>query len=100
MTGDDLAILVGGLTQNFVLYVIAGGVAISAKFQWQSYKLLSQHDTRLMALEKELAIVRSQMVTWDTLKRIELYLSQMQPKDASTALVGALRAESEARRQQ
>jgi len=98
--------------EKFAAFVVSASIMATATFQWQIYQdqiserqerekilnILERQDGRLTQAELEIAKIRGEMVTWDTLKRIELYLAQMQPQDTNRALVGALSAESEARR--
>lgn len=65
--------------------------------------LIEAHDARLTALEKDLIIVKSQMVGWDTLKRIELTLSTLatagRSGEAMRSMSNAIRNELDARRE-
>ena len=63
--------------------------------------VIRSHDQRLTSLEKEVTVIRSQMVGWDTLKRIELTLSTLSTSGRGNEAVGnmsrAIRNELEAR---
>lgn len=56
------------------------------------------YDARLSALEAKIIIIQSQMIGWDTLKRMELYFAALLPGDISAAIRGAFRAEHESHR--
>lgn len=66
--------------------------------------VIHSHDQRLTSLEKEVTVVKSQMVGWDTLKRIELTLATLagasKGNEAMSNMSRAIRNELEARDQQ
>lgn len=90
--------------ERFFFFVMSVGVSVVAGVQYQQYKdnadirlLLIQHDNRISAIENEISIIRGQMIGWDVLKRIELYMASMAPEQANSALIKAIRAESQSR---
>ena len=56
------------------------------------------YEARLLTLESRATVIEAQMIGWDTLKRMELYLSALLPGEVSMAIRGAFRAEHESRR--
>ena len=88
-------------------------ITASAGLQWQMYKeqnlmrqemaqrfveitqIYKRHDARLTSLERDLAETKGQMVGWDTLKRIELFLGAMPANQRGAALSTAIRSEVE-----
>jgi len=107
--------------ETFLNNLFFGGlcavITASAGLQWQMYKeqnLMRQeftqrfielaqihknHDARIAAIERDLAETKGQMVGWDTLKRIELFLASMPPAQRSAALSAAIRSEVESKSQ-
>ena len=58
-------------------------------------QIYKSHDARLASLELGLAETRGQMVGWDTLKRIELFLGAIPENKRGSALSTAIRSEIE-----
>lgn len=97
--------------EKIVVFFIATSVAATAAFQWQLYKsnqdihsLLKMHDMKIAYLESqivdlknEVSFTKSQMVGWDTLKRIELFLTAQSQKSIDTNMSAALKMELESR---
>jgi uncharacterized protein involved in tolerance to divalent cations len=102
---------INGWLEKIVAICIATSVSATAAFQWQLYKsnedikaLLKVHDSkisyldnRITELQLEVSEVRSQMVGWDTLKRIELFLSSKNPIEIDSRMSSALKMELESR---
>lgn len=102
---------------KFFFWGLCAVITASAGLQWQMYKdqtamrqemtqrfveianVYKSHDARIASLEREVAEVKGQMVGWDTLKRIELFLSSIPPAQRSSALSSAIRSEVESRSQ-
>lgn len=103
---------INGWLEKAVAVCIATSVSVTAGFQWQLYKsneevrsLLKQHDSRIIELDKEIiglkmqvSELRAQMVGWDTLKRIELFLSSSDKKNPDSTLSSAIKMEIESRK--
>jgi hypothetical protein len=98
---------------KFFFWGLCGVISASAALQWQTYKeqnamrqemtqrfveianIYKSHDARIAALERELSEAKGQMVGWDTLKRIELFLNAVPQQQRGNALANALRSEIE-----
>ena len=98
---------------KFFFWGLCAVITSSAALQWQTYKeqnamrqemtqrfieiaqIYKSHDARLAALERDLAETKGQMVGWDTLKRIELFLGAMPANQRGAALSTAIRSEVE-----
>jgi len=90
--------------EKFAIYVSGLAIAACSYMVWDNYKtnqrlaqLLDAQDQRLTRVEADQANIKAQMVGWDTLKRIELYLAALEPQKAKSSLVDALRVERESR---
>lgn len=89
---------------QFVAFIVTGGVTVTVVFQWKSYKfqqktygILTQHNLRIDALERDVTVIKGEMVGWAVLKRIELYLSTISPDQQNSAILNAIRAEEQSR---
>lgn len=97
--------------EKAVAAVVAASVAATAGFQWQLYRgnedvraLLKSHDARIAYIESkmtevnlEVSEIRSQMVGWDTIKRIELFLASKSAGEIDSKMSSALRMELDSR---
>lgn len=90
--------------EKFAIYVSGLAIAACSYMVWDNYRtnqklaqLVEMQDQRIARLESEQATIKSQMVGWDTLKRIELYLVALEPQRAKSSLSDALRLERESR---
>jgi hypothetical protein len=98
---------------KFFFWGLCGVISASAALQWQTYKeqnamrqemtqrfieianIYKSHDARIASLEREISEAKGQMVGWDTLKRIELFLNAVPQQQRGNALANALRSEIE-----
>lgn len=103
---DDANERINGWMEKLAFAAITMGVTVTATFQWQLYKdnaevrqLLKAHDQSIVYLQNEMASIKGQMVGWDTLKRIELYLGAHPASERGTALSDAIKMERESRKQ-
>lgn len=90
------------MLEKIVFGTIAICVPAIAGFQWQLWKsnqealaLLKSHDSRIAQLELNQSMINGRMVTWDVLKRIEIYMSMMNRGETDAAIQRAIRAEME-----
>lgn len=101
------------LLHKFFFWGLCAVITASAGLQWQTYKeqnamrqemtqrfveianIYKSHDARIASLERELSEAKGQMVGWDTLKRIELFLNAVPAQQRGNALANALRSEIE-----
>lgn len=99
--------------EKFFFWGLCAVITASAALQWQTYReqnamrqemaarfteianISKAYDARLSILEREIAEIRGQMVGWDTIKRIELFLSSIPTQQRGAALAAALRSEIE-----
>lgn len=98
--------------ERIVFAFITVAIGATATFQWQLYKanedirlLLTQHNSRIDSLNDKIAAqdsriseLKAQMVGWDTLKRIELFLSSQPSKEVDRKMQKALSIELESRK--
>ena len=100
------------MTATIAVAVFVAGTGINVTMLWRLYDenkkcidainkqadLSNSIDVRTVNLESRVTIIESQMVGWDVLKRIELYLSSLDPGAANNAIVKALKVELDSRR--
>jgi len=96
---------INGWLEKIAFAVISLGVSMTATFQWQLFQanteitqLLKAHDAAIVALQNDVSAIKGQMVGWDTLKRIELYLGAHPASERGTALSDAIKMERESRK--
>lgn len=94
----------GSILEKIVFTIITLGITANTTFQYQLHKdytelstLFVSYNSRLERVESDLTVVKSQMVSWDVLKRIELYLSTLNPSDSNQQILKAIRVESASR---
>lgn len=103
--------VVAPLIVAFIVGSSAGGIALYKKIDDLSVQMTQQYtvqegkelELRVSATERELAIVRAQMVGWDTIKRLEQGLSLIaasgKTNEAMKVIALTLRQELEARKE-
>jgi hypothetical protein len=103
--------VVAPLIVAFIVGSSAGGIALYKKIDDLSVQMTQQYtvqegkelELRVAATERELAIVRAQMVGWDTIKRLEQGLSLIaasgKTNEAMKVIALTLRQELEARKE-
>jgi hypothetical protein len=103
--------VVAPLIVAFIVGSSAGGIALYKKIDDLSVQMTQQYtvqegkelELRVAATERELAVVRAQMVGWDTIKRLEQGLSLIaasgKTNEAMKVIALTLRQELEARKE-
>lgn len=108
---DDANIRINRWLERIVAVCISLSVTATATFQWQLYKktnnidtLIQIHDSNIIGvrekvveLEQLIHETRAQMVGWDTLKRIELFLTTQDSKQIDSKMANALKIELQTR---
>lgn len=97
------------LLVTFIVAAGGGGIALYRKIDGIAAAIEAQEvraraiEFRVGQLESEVTVVRSQMVGWDTLTRMERSLAALagmgKGNDAMRAVAGALRSEIESRKE-
>ena len=100
------------MAASIAIAVFIAGTGINVAMLWRLYdenkkciEAVNQQvqqchniDLRMLAIEARVIVIESQMVGWDVLKRMELYLSSLDPGSANNAMAKALKAELASRR--
>lgn len=108
---DNANIRINNWLERIVAVCISLSVSATATFQWQLYKktinidnLIQIHDSniidvkeKVIELEQLIYETRAQMVGWDTLKRIELFLTTQDTKQIDSKMANALKIELQTR---
>jgi hypothetical protein len=90
--------------ERFAIYVCSMAIAFCSWMMWENYKTNQKLTVMLEAIQKSdarqdqaIAEIKGQMVGWDTLKRIELFLGSQSPEKRGEMLGNAIRMERESR---
>lgn len=91
--------------EKFAIWVCATGITVTSWAMWENYKTNQRITTILEQVQQndqrqDLAIaeIKGQMVTWETLRRIELYLLGHTPNKRGQMVGEALKMELESKR--
>lgn len=90
--------------ERFAIWVCTAAISVSSWALWENYKTSQRAIVILEAIQKNdarqdqaIAEIKGQMVGWDTLKRIELFLSSQPSQKRGEMLGSAIRMERESR---
>ena len=90
--------------ERFAIYVCSSAIAFCSWMMWENYKTNQKLTVMLEAIQKSdarqdqaIAEIKGQMVGWDTLKRIELFLGSQPSEKRGEMLGNAIRMERESR---
>lgn len=91
--------------EQFAIFICTTAIGIGSFALWENYKfnqratvILEQLQANDARQDAEIAEIKGKMVTWDTLKRIELFLISQPPEARAEQLSNALKMELEGRK--
>jgi len=92
--------------ERFAIAVCTAAVSVTSWALWENYQtnqritiILTEIQRNDARQDQAIAEIKGQMVTWDTLRRIELYLSGHPAENRGSMIGNALTMEIEVRKQ-
>ena len=91
--------------ERFAVAICTAGISLTSWAMWENYKtnqritvILEQVQQNDARQDMAISEIKGQMVTWETLRRIELYLMGHNPDKRGPMVGDAIRMELEAKR--
>jgi len=101
---DELKNIALQRLERFAIWVCTSAVLVSSWAMWENYKTNQKIIVVIESIQKSdarqdqaIAEIKGQMVGWDTLKRIELFLGSQPSEKRGEMLGNAIRMERESR---